>query len=265
MTMSKRTLVSLATILLLLAAVGCKKEAEVAKTEEGPAPAAGPTAAIDPATAATIKGKVAFEGSAPKPRRIRMDAEATCMGMHKDPVYSEEVVANDNGTLRYVFVYVKEGLGDRTFPTPKEPAILDQKGCMYTPHVSGIQVGQDLHVLNSDPTTHNIHPVPKNNREWNTSMPPGGEKLVRNFPREEVLVPFKCNVHPWMKSYLGVLKHPFFAVTSTQGTFEIKGLPPGEYVIEAWHEKYGTLQQKVTLATKESKAVDFTFKGTGGD
>ena len=263
--MSKRTLVSLATILLLLVAVACKKEAEVAKTEEGPAPAAAPTAAIDPATAATIKGKVAFEGSAPKPRRIRMDAEATCMGLHKEPVYSEEVVVNDNGTLRSVFVYVKEGLGDRTFPTPKEPVVLDQRGCMYNPHVSGIQVGQDLHVLNSDPTTHNIHPVPKNNREWNTSMPPGGEKLVRNFPREEVLVPFKCNVHPWMKSYLGVLKHPFFAVTSTQGTFEIKGLPPGEYVIEAWHEKYGTLQQKVTLAAKESKAVDFTFKGTGGD
>lgn len=263
--MKKEKLVSLLFLLTLVLVIACsKKEAEAPKTAE-PMTAAAPTAAIDPATAATITGKVVFQGTAPKRRRIRMDAEAACVSLHKEPVYAEEVVANDNGTLRHVFIYVKEGLGDRTFSTPKEPAILDQKGCMYMPHVGGALVNQEIHILNSDPTTHNIHPVPKNNREWNTSMPPGGEKLVRTFPREEVLVPFKCNVHPWMKSYIGVLRHPFFAVTGPQGTFEIKGLPPGEYVIEAWHEKYGTAQQKVTVAAKESKAIEFTFKGEGGD
>lgn len=263
--MTAKKLFSSGVIFLLLFGVGCKKEAEVAKTEEGAAPSAAPTATIDPATAATVTGKVVFKGAPPKTQRIRMDAEAACVKLHKERVYAEDVVVNPNSTLRYVFVYVKEGLGNVTFPVPKEPGVLDQIGCMYIPHVSGIMAGQELHILNSDPTTHNIHPVPKNNREWNTSMPPGGEKLVRTFPREEVLVPFKCNVHPWMKSYVGVLKHPFFAVTGPEGTFQIKGLPPGEYVIEAWHEKYGTVEQKVVVAAKESRSIEFAFPGAGGD
>jgi hypothetical protein len=124
----------------------------------------------------------------------------------------------------------------------------------------GVQAGQTLKILNSDPTTHNIHPVPANNREWNTSMSPGGSPLERTFAREEVMIPVKCNVHPWMKSYIGVLKHPFFAVTGKDGTFEIKGLPPGEYTIEAWHEKLAPMTQKITVAAKDSKAVDFTLK-----
>ncbi|MBI4462618.1 MAG: carboxypeptidase regulatory-like domain-containing protein [Acidobacteria bacterium] len=262
--MTKEKLVSLATTLVLLFAVGCKKEAEVT-SEGGPTPEAAPVAQIDPATAAAVTGKVSFQGTPPRMPALRMDTEAACMKVHKEPVRSEEVVVNENRTLRYVLVYVKEGLGNVSFPTPSEPAVLDQKGCLYIPHVSAVQTGQEIHILNNDPTTHNIHPVPKNNREWNTSMPPGSENLVRSFPREEVAVPVKCNVHPWMKSYIGVFKHPFFAVTGPQGAFEIKGLPPGEYVIEAWHERYGTLQQKVTLAAKESKTVEFTFAGAGGN
>ena len=234
---------------------------KTAESPQSPSESAGAQfAVIDPATAATITGKVAFEGQKPKPAAIHMDAEASCMAMHKEPVYSDQVVVNDNNTLEYVFVYVKEGLGDKAYASPKDPVVLDQKGCMYHPHVIGVQTGQTVKVVNSDPTTHNIHPVPANNREWNKSMAPGIAPIEQTFAREEVMIPVKCNVHPWMKSYIGVLKHPFYAVTGKDGTYEIKGLPPGEYTIEAWHEKLGTLTQKVTVAAKESKTVDFTMK-----
>ena len=250
------------TLVLFACGGGAQKPAETGEQKpasEAGAPA-GPVTAVDLANGGTITGKVSFEGEAPKPRQIRMDAEASCAALHKEPVYAQEVVVNDNKTLQYVFVYVKEGLGDKNFETPKEPATLDQKGCLYQPHMIGVQTGQALKIMNSDPTTHNIHPVPQNNREWNTSMSPGGQPLDRTFAREEVMVPVKCNVHPWMKSYIGVLKHPFFAVTGKDGSFEIKGLPPGDYTIEAWHEKLGTATQKVTVAAKESKTVDFTLK-----
>lgn len=262
--MTIRKLLSGASIGLVLLLAGCggagEKPAAVAEQPAATTPAGPP---VDLATAATITGKVLYKDGAPKRNRIRMDADAACSALHGTPVLSDEVVVNDNGTLRYVFVYVKEGLGDRTFPTPKEPAVLDQKGCLYNPHVVGVQVNQDIQIVNSDQTTHNIHPVPANNREWNTSMPPGSDKLVKSFPREELLIPVKCNVHPWMKSYIGVLKHPFFAVTGPDGTFTIKGLPPGEYTLAAWQEKFGTVEQKVKVGPKETKTVDFTIRPAG--
>lgn len=248
---------TLAIMLILYACGGGEKPTET--SEQKPAETAGPVTQIDPATAATISGKVSFEGEKPKPRQIRMDAEAACAALHKEPVYAQEYMVNGNN-LQYVFVYVKEGLGDKNFEIPKEPVTLDQKGCLYHPHVIGVQAGQTFKVLNSDPTTHNIHPVPANNREWNKSMSPGVTPLEQTFAREEIMIPVKCNVHPWMKSYIGVLKHPFFAVSKEDGTFEIKGLPPGDYTIEAWHEKLGTSTQKVTVGPKETKSVDFTFK-----
>jgi len=245
---------------LFLFACGGQKPAEPTETKPAEAgESAGPVTKIDPATAGSVTGKVSFEGEAPKPRQIRMDAEASCAALHKEPVYAEEIVVNENKTLQYVFVYVKEGLGDKVFETPTEPATLDQKGCKYLPHVFGVQTNQQVKILNSDPTTHNIHPVPANNREWNTSMSPGGQPLDRTFAREEIMIPVKCNVHPWMKSYIGVVKHPFFAVTGKDGSFAIKGLPPGEYTIEAWHEKLGTAIQKVTVGAQESKTADFTL------
>ena len=248
------------TMMLILYACG-GGEQKTGETGEQKVPeTTGPVTQIDPATAATITGKVAYEGEKPKPIQIRMDAEAACAALHKEPVYAQQVVVNGNNALQYVFVYVKEGLGDKNFEISKEPVVLDQKGCMYHPHVFGVQAGQPLKVLNSDPTTHNIHPVPANNREWNKSMSPGVTPLEQTFPREEIMIPVKCNVHPWMKSYIGVVKHPFFAVSKEDGTFEIKGLPPGDYTIEAWHEKLGTSTQKVTVGPKETKSVDFTFK-----
>lgn len=264
--MSKRKLLAGCTTLLLLTFVACGGAEKPAATPES-ATTAGPAGQpVDPATVATITGKVMYKDGKPKANRIRMDADAACAALHGTPVYSEEVVVNDNGTLRYVFVYVKDGLDKYSFPTPKEPAVLDQHGCLYSPHIVGVQVNQDLKIVNSDQTTHNIHPVPSVNREWNTSMPPGTEPLVKNFPREELLIPVKCNVHPWMKSYIGVLKHPFFAVTGADGTYTIKGLPPGTYTVVAWQEKFGSVEQKVTVGPKESKTVDFTVsppKGAG--
>lgn len=261
--MSTRKLLTSATLLFLLFLVGCK-------AEEGPAPSvaeepqatpAGPP--VELATAATLTGKVIYQDGKPRRRRIRMDADAACVRLHRGRVFSQQVVVNDNGTLRYVLVYIKEGLGNRAFPTPKEPVVLDQKGCVYSPHVVGAQTNQEIQILNSDPTTHNVHPVPRVNREWNTSMPPGADKLIRKFPREEVAIPVKCNIHPWMRSYIAVLKHPYFAVSGEDGSFEIKNLPPGDYTLAAWQEKYGTVEQKITVGPKETKTVEFVFSPRG--
>jgi len=236
---------------------GTKESAEVEKKADAPAA----FTKVDPATAATITGKAAFAGKAPRAARIDMSAEPDCKGLHTAVPSSEEVVVNSNGTLANVFVWVKGGLEGKTFEPASGAATLDQKGCIYRPHVIGVRAGQTISIANSDPTTHNVHPMPKSNREWNQSQPPKGSNLDRNFPRPEVMIPVKCNVHPWMKSYIGVVDHPFFAVTGDQGTFEIKGLPPGDYVVEAWHEKYGAQEQKVTVAASASQAVEFSFKG----
>ena len=192
--------------------------------------------------------------------RIRMGAEPGCEEKHSEPVYSQEVTVNPNGTLKYSFVWVKEGLEQYSFDTPSQPVVLDQNGCLYTPHVFGVHVNQDIRILNSDPATHNIHPLPGNNREWNISQAEGQE-LERSFPRPEVMIPVKCNIHPWMKAYIAVVPHPYFAVTGDDGTFELNDLPPGEYTIEVWHEKYGTQEQKITVGPEESKEIEFSYSG----
>jgi hypothetical protein len=207
----------------------------------------------------TITGKVNFQGQAPKLRPLDMGADAVCASKHAGPVYPEVVVVNTNGTLRNVLVYVKSGLGDKTFAVPEEPVQLDQNGCLYKPHVLGIQARQDLKVITSDATAHNIHPIPKNNREWNVSQGPGAEPIIQSFAREEVMIPVKCNQHPWMQAWIGVLAHPFYAVSGDDGTFQIKGLPPGDYEIEARQERYGAVTGKVTVSPKGTATVDFTF------
>ena len=247
---------------LVLAGCGGGGPAPSGEQAQQPAAPAAPAAApVDTATAATITGQVSFEGTKPTPKRISMDAVPACTQAAKAPVFTEDVVVNDNGTLRDVYVYVKEGLGDRAFPVPAQAVELDQQGCTYKPHVVALMVGQKLRIMNADPTNHNIHPMPTQNREWNQSQPPGAPAMEQEFPRPEVMIPVKCNVHPWMKAYVGVQKHPFAVVTGTDGTFTIKGLPPGDYTIETWQEKYGTQQQKVTVGASETKTVDFSYKG----
>ena len=210
-------------------------------------------------TGSSVAGKVLFEGTAPLPQPIHMDADPVCMLQHKDGASTEEVVVNPNGTLKNVFVYVKQGLAaGQKFEAPKTPVVFDQKGCHYEPHVFGIQVNQPFEIVNSDETLHNVHALPKNSKEFNLGMPLKGMKLTKTFTSPEIMVKVKCEVHPWMAAWGGVVDHPYFAVTGEDGSFTIKDLPPGEYTIEAWHEKYGT--QTATVKVPDTKEVSFTFK-----
>ena len=269
--MFKRALFLLLTTLTTLSLLACggKKDEDALMEEEtakpatasaAPAAPAGAPAAAPATGGATVSGKVNFDGTAPAMNPIKMDADAFCKSEHKEPVYEQEVVVNPNKTLEWVLVYVKEGVGG-SYPAPTQAVTLDQHGCQYRPHVFGIQAGQPLKVLNSDGTLHNIHALPKKNAEFNIGQPFKGMETIKKFDNTELPVRFKCDVHKWMGAYAGVFNHPFFAVTNDQGVFEIKNLPPGNYVIEAWHEKYGTQTQNVTVTGSEAKTLDFTFKG----
>ncbi len=254
---STLVLLGLAVLALLLLAA-CSKKEEQPKSEEKAATAAAPATPIDQSTVGSVSGVVKYAGPAPKPAKIDMSQDPACKGTN-----NVETLVVDNGNLENAFVYVKDGLGNRTFDVPKEAATLDQKGCRYHPHVLGIMAGQMLKVINSDDTTHNIHPTPKDNREWNESQPPKAAPIEKSFAREEIMLPVKCNQHPWMKMYINVVKSPFFAVTDKDGKYTLKGLPPGDYTIAVVQEKLGEQTQKVTVGPKESKTADFTFKPGG--
>ena len=209
--------------------------------------------------AGTVSGTVRVIGAQTAAARINMAADPACLRIHPTPMMSEEVVTGANGALKNVIVYISNGVGNRSFDPPKEPAVFEQKGCSYSPRVLGMQASQSLQIVNLDPTSHNIHPVPQNNREWNIIQPPGSSPIAETFTREEI-IPVRCNVHPWMKGYIAVFKHPYFAITKEDGTFDLKDVPPGEYMIQAWHEKYGVLTQKVTLEGNQTKVLEFVFK-----
>ena len=250
--MQHRTLWAFVSILVLAVAAAC------GGGSEAPAESAEPAApAFDPATAGNVTGSIMFEGDAPAAETIRMNSDPVCLKQATD-TETEYYVVGDGGGLGNVFVYVKSGLTG-SFPPASDTIILDQSGCRYTPHVFGIQVGQTLQVVNSDPTLHNIHATPANNAEFNTGQPIQGMTFDREFDNVEIMVPFKCDVHGWMNAYVGVLDHPFFAVSGGDGAFDISGLPPGTYEIEAWHEELGTQTESVTVAEGGTAEVSFTF------
>jgi hypothetical protein len=215
----------------------------------------------------TVAGVIAFNGTPPAPKKIDTSADAVC-GQKNPQLSTEDTVVKD-GKLANVFVYVKEGtltdgtkIGDYTWAAPASGVTLDQNGCHYRPHVLGIQTNQKLSITNSDPTQHNIHPQPKNNPEWNQTQPNGAPPIEKTFARSEVLIPVKCNQHPWMKAYIGVLKSPFFAVSAEDGSFTIKGVPAGTYTVVAWHEGGAAGTEKtmqVTVPASGSGKADFAF------
>jgi plastocyanin len=242
-------------------AVGLAIAAAACGGGEPPAPAQAPppdAKRVDPATAGSVSGKVSFEGPAQASTPVKLDADPYCARQHPNGMTPDSMLVN-NGGLDNVFVYVKDGLGSYYFDTPTDPVKLDQKGCRYTPHVLGLRTGQPLEVSNSDQTLHNVHGEGAG-RRFNYSQQLQNMRNTTTFSTPDVMVRFKCNVHGWMEAYVGVLPHPYFAVTASGGAFELEDVPPGTYTIEAWHEKLGTQTQSVTIAPKEAKTIVFTFK-----
>jgi hypothetical protein len=252
----QRAVACVTAVVIVAAMAACGSDSS--KSASPKSPKAAPDAKkVDPATAASISGKVLLEGAAPENPVVSMSSDSACGSAE---VRLERYVV-DNGGLKNVFVYVKDGLGNKyLFDTPTEPVKIDQKGCHYVPHVVGVRATQPLEISNSDMTLHNVHGMPRDNREFNQGQAVQGVKNTVTFDTQEVLIPFKCDVHSWMNAYIGVVDHPYFAVTGDGGKFELRGLPPGTYSIEAVHEKLGRQSLPITVGANDAKELTFTFK-----
>jgi hypothetical protein len=264
--MNKRAsyLLVVASLVWALCATGCgQKSATNSGQADEPT---GPVLTLDPSTTGTITGKVTLQGAPPTIGPIDMGAAPPCLKLNDTRVVPPVVVTGAGGTLANVVVYLKSGVGNYKFDTPKDPVSLEQHGCMYIPRVIALMTDQPLEVQNADPVLHNVRPVLKNNKSWNQSQTVGGPPIMATFAKPEFAAHVLCNIHPWMRSYLFVFDNPYFAVTSATGSFELKDVPPGTYTIEAWQEKYGTQDQTITVGPKESKAVSFQFaSSSSGD
>ncbi|HLB00045.1 MAG TPA: carboxypeptidase regulatory-like domain-containing protein [Bacteroidota bacterium] len=213
-------------------------------------------------TAGTLTGKINFKGEKIAPVKIKMTADKKCEKIHGgEDVYSDQVVVNPNNTLKNVFVFIKSGLPKKKYPAPKEKVKFEQNGCQYSPHVFGVMVDQKIEIINDDETLHNVHALPKNNRQFNIAQPRKGMKMLQSFSSPEIMVKIKCEVHNWMAAYAGVMDNPYFAVSDDRGAFTIKDLPAGEYEVEAWHEKFGTKTMKISVGASDTKSAEFTFEG----
>ncbi len=216
--------------------------------------AAGPVA-----WAGTVSGSVVYEGKVPALKPIPVSAEPICAKKHPT-VPNEVLVLGPANSMANVLVRVVKGLpAGKTYPAPQTPVVMDQQGCQYIPHVMAIMVGQPFKILNNDGVLHNVHTLPKVNKPTNMAMPPNRKEAVEKFTKEEGVFDIKCDVHPWMKAYMAVFSHPFFAVTRKDGKFSIANLPAGTYEIEAWHERLGTRKSSVTVGAADTKTVAFKF------
>jgi len=256
--MRKSPIRALAALAVVLAAVACGGGGE---RSAAPSPALSAAPAADPGAVGSVAGTIRYTGSDDPDGAINMNADPNCAILHQEPIETERVVKGAGDGLANVFVYVKSGVSG-SYPAPSEPVTLDQKGCTYHPHVLGIQTGQQFIVKNSDETLHNIHAVPAVNDEFNQAQPFVNMTLERKFDKVEVMLPFKCDVHPWMSAHLGVLNHPFFAVTGADGSFAIDKLPAGTYTVEAWHEHFGARTQEVTVTAGASADWSFDYAGS---
>lgn len=214
----------------------------------------------EPPPAGSISGKVTFAGPVKPMKPIDMSEDPECAKLHKSPLANDALLIDPASKgVANVFVYIKQGLDAKPATPPAEPVTVTQKGCWFAPRVIGIQVGQTLRVINDDPLTHNIHPLAQVNREWNQSQEAGTEALTRKFTKQEVMVKVKCNIHPWMRGWIGVVDGPYFSVTGADGGFEIKNLPPGNYVVETWHEELGVKQTNVTIAASAKPQLNIAY------
>lgn len=224
------------------------------------APVAAETSAVDPSSAATISGRVRFSGPAPAAEFLRLDADKGCVSLNgADHLPADTVLVRDDGALQNAFVYIASGLEKRTFPIPSDPVVIDQQKCRYVPRVSGVRVGQPLQIRNGDPLLHNVRSDSAINQPFNQGQPVQGMVFAHTFTTREVMVPVKCDVHGWMRAYVGALEHPYFAVTDAAGGFTLPAVPPGTYTIAAWHEQLGTLEQTVTISARDTRDVELTF------
>lgn len=231
-----------------------------APAPEPPKAAKAPAAAPAEIPAGTISGQVNFSGEKPVLKPISMDAVPACAKQHPMMIESDEVVINSNGTLRNVFVHLKTGVPVKDWPMPAASVVIDQKGCLFAPRVVAVRAGQTLEIGNSDTMMHNVHPMTRRNEEWNIAQPPQGDRLQKQFPHPEVMIPFVCNMHPWMKAFVSVVEHPFYAVTGNDGSFTFPGVPPGEYEIEAVHERFGAKTLTISVGAREQRSVQFSFR-----
>jgi plastocyanin len=231
--------------------------------EEVPSPPKREVTPLDLASVGAISGEVRFEGSVPAKTELRLGGWPECTVQHEGRIYARDVLVSE-GRVQNALVYLKEGLGDRVFAIPDRPVVVDQEGCLFEPRVAAAQAYQPLRFLNSDPLAHNVHGRPRRSREWNFSLGVKGAARTIAIPAPEVPVEIVCDIHPWMKAYIGVFDHPYFAVTGADGAFVLNNVPPGKYTVEAWHERFGARTQEVSLGAKERVEIVFTFTNREG-
>jgi plastocyanin len=258
MTNMSRYLAMTVACMVLVACSPGTKPTPAANSTQPPEP---PVFHADPATVGTIAGTIRYEGPRPAKKAIDMSNEPACVSAHHGKAYDESLIVSAKGGLDNAFIYVKSGLEGKRFEIPATPVVIDQSGCWFKPRVMGIQTGQVLEVINSDPVTHNIHPQAQVNREWNHSQGAGDPPIHRKFLKAEVMIPVKCNIHSWMHAFIGVVDSPYFAVSGTDGSYTIGNLPPGTYTIGVWTQTLGTQERQVTVTPQATEHEDFTFKG----
>ncbi len=215
----------------------------------GPAPEAGGSG--------TISGKISFAGTVPPAQKMKLTADPKCAAMHPGGLERQSVLVKDGG-VSDVLVYVRSGL-QGTYPAASEPAVMDQIGCDYSPRMVVAMAGQPIKIRNSDDTLHNIHPRPKLNKEFNIGQPRKGMESTKTFDKPELMIPTGCDVHPWMRAYISVLAHPYHAVSGAEGRYEIRGLPDGEYEIEAVHAELKSITGKVSVKGGASAKLDLAY------
>lgn len=244
-------------ILILTALVSTACGATPATTDTAAPPAQ--LKKVDPATAGAVAGKVTLSGPAPALETMRVAVDKTCIDAMGSTATSDAILIGADGSIQNAFVYIKDTLSDYAFDVPTQPYVLDQVGCRYTPRIFGVRVGQPLEMVNSDATMHNVHALPMVNQEFNRATPRKNDRITQIFTAPEQMVRFKCDLHAWMNAYGGVMPHPFFGVTSADGSFSLTGVPPGKYELAVWHEKLGSTTQTIEIGNSQSVSLNFTL------